>query len=114
MLDGIRISSAGGNRGINQYNKVADGNNFAEQKSQEDLANQIGIDQRQLQNYKKLNELIPKLQSLVENNPVKQGKVYSEYVKLCGITHGGSRVQNAPLTQEQIAKELGVSTGTLV
>lgn len=30
--------------------------------TQKQLANQIGLDQRQLQNYKKLNELIPELQ----------------------------------------------------
>lgn len=57
---GIRQGSAG-------KVTVLDGNNFPPNKTQEDLAKQIGIDQRQLQNYKKLNELIPELQSLVEN-----------------------------------------------
>lgn len=41
----------GGDRG-NQYT-VANGHNVALAKSQEDLAKQIGIDQRQLQNYKR-------------------------------------------------------------
>lgn len=49
---------------------TTNGNNFV-CKSQEDLAKQIGIDQRQLQNYKKLNELIPELQSLVETGALK-------------------------------------------
>ena len=132
-------------------------------KSQEDLAKQINITDEQLRNYKKLNNLIPELQSLVENdtlkattaykiwakmhrkskksflmilvkkklkkllatnfgrlknNPVKQGKVYAEYEKLCGVRQGseGKRSldpQFVGLTQEQIAKELGVSTETI-
>lgn len=65
---GIRQGSAN-EKGMNQH--IGDGNNFAHQKSQEDLAKQIGIDQRQLQNYKKLNELIPELQSLVETGVLK-------------------------------------------
>lgn len=56
---GIRQGSAN-KKGINQY--IGDGNNFVDQKSQLDLAEQIGIDQRQLQNYKKLSDLIPELQ----------------------------------------------------
>ncbi|WP_010236330.1 hypothetical protein [Clostridium arbusti] len=51
------------------------------------------------------------------NNPIKQGKVYQEYEKLCGITRGGDRKsnkQNAGLiTQEQMAKELGVDVRTI-
>ncbi|OPD29750.1 hypothetical protein AL713_15860 [Clostridium botulinum] len=53
----------GGDRKSNQNNLGL--------KTQQDLANQIGIDQRQLQNYKKLNELIPELQSLVETGDLK-------------------------------------------
>lgn len=67
-------------KGVNQY--TGDGNNFADQKSQQDLAKQIGIDQRQLQNYKKLNELIPELQSLVENNQLKATTAYKIWAKM--------------------------------
>lgn len=66
---GIRQGSI--SDGSNQYTKRADGNNFAEQKTQEDLAKQIGISKQQLSDYKKLNELIPELQSLVETGDLK-------------------------------------------
>jgi heme/copper-type cytochrome/quinol oxidase subunit 2 len=39
--------------------------------------------------------------------------VFSEYEKLCGIQHGGSRRQIVALTQEQLAKELGADVRTL-
>lgn len=81
---GIRQGSAGGN-GSNQYtNKELDGNNFVEapNKSQEDLAKQIGIDQRQLQNYKKLNDLIPELQTLVETGALKSTTAYKIWAKM--------------------------------
>lgn len=67
------IKNGGGNFTGNQFVKREElGNNFvAPNKTQEDLAKQIGIDQRQLQNYKKLNELIPELQSLVETGDLK-------------------------------------------
>lgn len=123
---GIRQGS-NNEKGVNQY--IGDGNNFTDQKSQQDLAKQIGIDQRQLQNYKKLNDLIPELQQLVETNQLKsttaykiwakmpqeeQGKVYAEYEKLCGVQHGGARDKNYPLkTQEDIARELGISVSTI-
>ncbi|MCW6081305.1 hypothetical protein LAV58_02150 [Clostridium botulinum] len=51
-------------------------------KSQEDLANQIGIDERQLRNYKKLNELIPELQSLVETGELKSTTAYKIWARL--------------------------------
>ncbi|MBW9154890.1 hypothetical protein [Clostridium tagluense] len=50
----------------------------------------------------------------LKNNPVKQGKVYSEYERLSGITHGGSRPKNSVLiTQSEIAKQLGISVDTI-
>ncbi|NMM61181.1 hypothetical protein HBE96_00370 [Clostridium sp. P21] len=40
--------------------------------------------------------------------------MFAEYEKLCGVTHGGSRGKNYPLiTQEDIAKELGVDVRTI-
>ncbi|MCR1178719.1 hypothetical protein NE167_16845 [Clostridium botulinum] len=68
---GIRQGSAG-------KVSILDGHNVALNKSQEDLANQIGIDQRQLQRYKKLNELIPELQSLVETGALKSTTAYKK------------------------------------
>lgn len=76
---GIRQGSAN-KKGINQY--IGDGNNFVDQKSQLDLAEQIGIDQRQLQNYKKLSDLIPELQTLVETNQLKGTTAYKIWAKL--------------------------------
>ena len=80
---GIRQGSAGGN-GSNQYviNKELDGNNFAQAKTQEDLAKQLNIDQRQLQNYKKLTTLIPELQTMVENDALKATTAYKIWAKL--------------------------------
>lgn len=49
-----------------------------------------------------------------KNNPMKQSKVITEYEKLCEIKHGGARVHNAHLvTQDQIAKEFGISSSQL-
>lgn len=61
----------GGNRG-NQYTKeMPDSNNFNVAKTQKDLAEQFGITQQQYLNYKKLSNLIPELQSLVEHDSLK-------------------------------------------
>lgn len=69
-----------GGNGSNQYiNKELNGNNFplAENyKTQSELAKQIGIDERQLRNYKQLNDLIPELQQLVETNQLKAATAY--------------------------------------
>lgn len=68
---GIRQGSAGS----------SDGNNFGG-ITQEELAEQIGIDQRQLSNYKKLNDLIPELQSLIENGSMKATVGYKIWAKM--------------------------------
>lgn len=39
--------------------------------TQKDLATEIGLDERQLRNYKQLNDLIPELQTMVENGSMK-------------------------------------------
>lgn len=62
----------------------------------------------------KLKKLLATNFGRLKNNPVKQGKVYAEYEKLCGVQHGGSRRQNVALiSQEQIAEELGVDVRTI-
>ncbi|ACO83869.1 hypothetical protein [Clostridium botulinum] len=50
-------------------------------KTQKDLANQLDISQQQLQDYKKLNELIPELQSLVETGALKSTTAYKIWTR---------------------------------
>lgn len=70
--------------GIKQGNNQFNGSEIISEanKTQSDLAEQIGIDQRQLQNYKKLNDLIPELQSLVENGTLKATTAYKIWAKM--------------------------------
>ncbi|MGU9539174.1 ParB N-terminal domain-containing protein [Clostridium tepidum] len=51
-------------------------------KSQKDLSQQIGVTDEQLRNYKKLNELIPELQSLVETGALKSTTAYKIWARL--------------------------------
>ncbi len=52
-----------------------------------------------------------------KNNEAKQRKIAAEYVALCGYKNGGDRIAQADnqllLTQEEIAKQLGISLPTL-
>ncbi|MET3210069.1 UNVERIFIED_CONTAM: uncharacterized protein YkuJ [Paenibacillus sp. PvR008] len=58
--------------GSNQYkDKSAEQNNFGQQKTQEDIANDLNITTQQLRNYKKLLTLIPELQDMVEDQELK-------------------------------------------
>lgn len=50
--------------------------------TQKDLANQIGLDERQLRNYKQLNDLIPDLQQMVENGSMKATVGYKIWAKM--------------------------------
>ena len=53
----------------------------------------------------------------VKNNPMKQSRVISEYEKLCGVNGAGrpSKLgQIDRISQEDIAKQLGVMVDTLV
>ncbi|MET3210092.1 UNVERIFIED_CONTAM: hypothetical protein ABIC26_003040 [Paenibacillus sp. PvR008] len=64
MIYGVRDGSA--SDGSNQYtDKSAEQNNFGQQKTQEDIANDLNITTQQLRNYKKLLTLIPELQDMV-------------------------------------------------
>lgn len=45
-------------------------NNFVAPKTEKDLAKEIGLDVRTLQNYKKLTEMIPELEDLVDTGIV--------------------------------------------
>ncbi|MBC2580831.1 hypothetical protein [Clostridium sp. DJ247] len=65
----------------------------------------------------KLKKLLATNFGRLKNNPVKQGKVFVEYEKLCGIRQGSagtSQPKNSVrITQEDIAKELGVDVRTI-
>ncbi|WP_454053943.1 hypothetical protein [Clostridium sp. Marseille-Q7071] len=63
----------------------------------------------------KLKKLLATNFGRLKNNPVKQGKVYAEYEKLCGVYHGNHQKvkgQNVR-SQEDIAKELGIDVRTI-
>ncbi|WP_137062041.1 hypothetical protein [Paenibacillus terrae] len=60
----------GGDRGNQYVSKEADQNNFGQQKTQADIAQELNITTQQLRNYKKLLTLIPELQDMVEEQDV--------------------------------------------
>ena len=55
--------------GNNQHGERI-GNGFQSSLTQEDLANELGITVKTLQNYKKLAEMIPELQEVIEDGTV--------------------------------------------
>lgn len=77
-LERIYGIQRGGDRG-NQYKEANP--NYLGLKTQQNLAQQIHITDEQLRNYKKLNDLIPELQQLVEKNELKSTVAY----KICKI-----------------------------
>lgn len=69
--------------GIYHGNHQVTGHNVVSlQKTQEDLAKELNITQRQLQRYKELDNLIPELQSLVENKAMKATVGYKIWAKM--------------------------------
>jgi len=67
--------------GITHGGDRANGDNL-NLKTQSDLAETIGITQRQLSDYKKLNDLIPELQSLIESGSMKATVGYKIWAKM--------------------------------
>jgi hypothetical protein len=67
-LERIYGIQRGGNHG-NQYT-VANSNNFRLPKLKSQLAEELGISERTLDNYKKLTEMIPELEELVDTGMV--------------------------------------------
>lgn len=73
-----------GGHGSNQY--VQNANNSVSAKSQEYIAEQMGISIQTLQNYKKLTEMIPELEDLVDTgivtktSPTKNVGLVSSYI----------------------------------
>jgi hypothetical protein len=63
----------------NGGDRKSERDNLVVNKTQTDLAENIGITTRQLQDYKKLNDLIPELQSLIENGSMKATVGYKIY-----------------------------------
>ncbi|CUP74915.1 hypothetical protein [Clostridium baratii] len=97
---------------------MADGDNL-NLATQKYLAEELNISQRQLADYKKLTNLIPELQQMIENNPMKQSRVISEYERLCGIKRGNPQLLNNStiknrITQSDIAKQLGIDRTQLI
>ena len=58
-------------------------NNFVTPKTEKDLADEIGLDVRTLQNYKKLTEMIPELEELVDTGIISQipTNILTMYIK---------------------------------
>ena len=83
---GIRDGSAG-KRSLEENNSCL--------KTQKDFAQELGIDDSQLRNYKKLLKLIPELQDLVESGELKATTAYKIYAKL------------SPEDQEELFNNIG-------
>lgn len=91
-IEGIRH---GGDHG-NQY-AVASGNNCNLAKTQDDLAEEIGISKRQMANYKSLTDLVPELQDAVQTGTITATTAYGLVKKL------------TPDEQKQLAEKLSGS-----
>lgn len=55
---------------------------ISEPKTQKELAENIGVDERQLSDYKKLQKLIPELQDLIEEGEMKGTVGYKVWAKM--------------------------------
>nr|WP_259544961.1 hypothetical protein [Heyndrickxia oleronia] len=62
--------------------KKAESDNLTQLKTQSNFASELGISKQQLQDYKKLNQLIPDLQDLVEDGKLKATTAYKIWAKL--------------------------------
>ncbi|ELC8404048.1 hypothetical protein QYB72_001154 [Clostridium perfringens] len=81
-IKGVRQGSAGGN-GSNQYNKMLERHNVGEAKTkQSEIAGELQINEKQMQRYKKLLNLIPELQQMVENGSMKATVGYKIWAKM--------------------------------
>lgn len=112
-------------RGNNQYGYEKN----SHPKTQEQLAADMNMDVRTLQNYKMMAEMIPELEDLMDTGIVtkttalaKQRKVAVEYVRLCGYKNGEigrNHFQDShngkaeKMTLDEIARQLGTSKTNL-
>ncbi|MDK0871132.1 hypothetical protein P5F22_01840 [Clostridium perfringens] len=74
-LERIKGIKKGGNRKSKQ-------DNLTLKYSQSDMAEELGITRQQLQDYKKLLNLIPELQQMVENGSMKATVGYKIWAKM--------------------------------
>ncbi len=74
-LERIKGIKKGGNRKSKQ-------DNLTLKYSQSDMAEELGITRQQLQDYKKLLNLIPKLQQMVENGSMKATVGYKIWARM--------------------------------
>ncbi|WP_252214692.1 hypothetical protein [Clostridium sp. VAP41] len=65
-------------------NRIGETNNSADKITQKNLAEQVGVKEDMLQNYKKLTTLIPELQQMVENGSMKATVGYKIWAKITG------------------------------
>ena len=113
-LYGIRNGSAG-------KREILDSNNLS--PNQTELAEKLGMSIQTLQNYKKLTEMIPELEELVDTGIVTSTTALAlvKYVELNGYKHGEigngrektSHNENSKLSLDEIAKQLGISKANL-
>ena len=92
-------------------------------KTEREFADRLGITQQTLQNYKKLTEMIPELEELVDTGIVTSTTALAlvKYVELNGYKHGEigngrektSHNENSKLSLDEIAKQLGISKANL-
>ncbi len=111
-------------KGIRKGNNQFNGSEIISEaiKTQANLASEIGLDERQLRNYKQLNDLIPELQQMIENGSMKATvgyKIWSKIAKdnqLSGLKNQSSFDQQKSNdkmdTNKQIADDLDMSKET--
>lgn len=74
------------------------------------------IEEHLIDEDEKLKKLLASNFGRLKNNPVKQGRVYEEYERLAGVRQGSRNLDgqfDRERTQEDVAKELGVSVETI-
>ena len=69
---GLRIKELERIYGIKQGNNQRTSNNFKSSKTQEELTKELGITVQSINNYKKLTEMIPELEELLDTGIVSQ------------------------------------------
>ncbi|MFR5264476.1 hypothetical protein [Clostridium sp.] len=72
-------------KGVNKHGgdrKSNPNNSDLKNNTQSDLANQLNINQDTITNYKKLTNLIPELQQMVENKSLKATVGYKVWAKM--------------------------------
>lgn len=117
-INGVRQGSANP-EGVNQYNdKNGDGHNVLHQKTQSELANEMGIDVRQFRRIKQLLKLIPELQDLVESDDMKptvayKVNAYRHFVRFAPIAGKHSFPRNLDKPSSSFCPRLNVLVSSI-